>query len=61
MHDEFFNTNRCFISTTHKVVISVYLFVCLIVTHEPLDRFASHLDLGTMQNHGNVPSLKVLS
>ena len=26
------------------VVISVCLFVCLIITHEPLDRFASNLE-----------------
>ena len=26
----------------YKVVISVCLFICSIITHEPLDRFASH-------------------
>jgi len=29
-----------------KVVISVCLFVCSIITHEPLDRFVSNLDWG---------------
>ena len=26
----------------YKVIISVCLFVCLIITQKPLDRFASH-------------------
>ena len=31
----------------HKVVISVCLFVCPIITQKPLDRFASSFDWGT--------------
>ena len=41
----------------HQVVISVCLFACLIITQEPLDRFASNFDKGTRENHGNVLSL----
>ena len=40
-----------------KVVIFVFLFVCSIITHEPLDRFVSNFDWGTRENHGNVLSL----
>ena len=35
----------------YKVVISVCLFVCHIITQEPLDRFASNFDRGTLYNH----------
>ena len=37
-----------------KVVISVRLFICHIITQEPLDRFASNFDWGTRKIHGNV-------
>jgi len=40
----------------YKVVISVCLFVCPIITHEPLDRFASKFNWGTRENHGNALS-----
>ena len=33
------------------------LLVCTIITHEPIHRIASSFDLGTRENHGNVPSL----
>ena len=33
------------------------LFVCPIITHELLNRFASNIDWGTWENHGNVLSL----
>ena len=33
------------------------LFVCPIITHELLDRFASNIDWETWENHGNVLSL----
>ena len=33
------------------------LFVCPIITQEPLDRFASNFDLGTQETHRNVLSL----
>ena len=42
-------------------VISVCLFVCPIITHEPLDQFASHSHEGTRENHGNVLSFEILS
>ena len=35
----------------------VCLFVCLIITHEPLDQFVSNFDWGTRENHGNVLNL----
>ena len=41
----------------YKVIISVRLFVCPILTQEPLDRFAAHLDWGTRKIHGNALSL----
>ena len=41
----------------YKVVISVCLFLCPIITLEPLDRFASNLDWGTRKNHTNVLTL----
>ena len=28
------------------------MFVCPIITHEPLDQFASNFDWGTRENHG---------
>ena len=31
-----------------KVEISVFLFVCLIITQEPLNRFASNFDWGAL-------------
>ena len=34
--------------------LSVCLYVCVIITQEPLDRFASNFDLGTREIHGNV-------
>ena len=34
------------------VIISVCLFVCPIITHEPLERFASNFDWGTRENPG---------
>ena len=37
----------------NKVVISVCLFVCPILTHEPLDWFDSEFDCGTRENYGN--------
>ena len=37
---------------THKVVISLCLFVC--ITHEPLDRLSSNFDWWTRENHENV-------
>ena len=45
-----------FVICIYKVVISV-LFVCPIITHEPLKRFASNFDLGTQENSGNVLGL----
>ena len=33
-------------STYNKVVISICLLACLIITHEPLDRFASNFNQG---------------
>jgi len=33
-------------SSIYKVVISVCLFVCPIITQEPLNRFASNFDWG---------------
>ena len=38
----------------YKGVISVCLFVCPIITQEPLNRFASNLYWGTWESHGNV-------
>ena len=38
----------------YKVVNSVDMFVCLIITQEPLDRFASNYDWETREDHGNV-------
>ena len=40
----------------YKVVISVCLFVCPIITLEPLDRFGSNFDWGTRETNGNVLS-----
>ena len=37
--------------------MSVFLFVCPIITHESLDWFASNFDWETRENHGNVVSL----
>ena len=33
------------------------MFVCPIMTQEPVNRFASNFDGGTRKNHGNVQSL----
>ena len=41
----------------YKVVISVCLFVCSIITQEPLNRFASNFDWVTWESHRNVLSL----
>ena len=41
----------------YKVVISVSLFVCPIITQEPPDRFASNYDWGTRETHGNALSV----
>ena len=41
-----------------KNLLSI-LFVCPIITHEPLNRFVSNLDWGTRENHGNVLSLVI--
>jgi len=41
----------------YKVVISVCLFVCPIIAHEPFARFVSNFDWGTREIHGNVLSL----
>jgi len=38
------------------VVNSGMVFVCPIITQEPLDRFASNFDWKTRKNHGNLPS-----
>jgi len=40
----------------YKVVISVFvcLFVCPIITEEPLNRFASNFNWRTRENHWNV-------
>ena len=37
----------------NKVLISVCLFVCPIITHESLGRFSSNFDWGTLQNLDN--------
>ena len=42
-----------------KVVISVCLFACPIITHEPRDRFASNWV--THENHRNVLSYEILN
>ena len=39
-----------------RVVISVRLFVCPIITQEPLERFALNFDKGILESHGNVLS-----
>ena len=39
---------------------SVCLFVCLIITQEPLDQLASNFVWGTPENHGNVLSFVLL-
>ena len=41
----------------YEVEISVCMFICRIISHEPLNRFASNFDWRTRENHGNVPSL----
>ena len=46
-----------FLIFIYSIVISVYLFVCPIIPHEPQDRFTSNFDWGTRQKHGNVLSL----
>ena len=46
----------CFIYI-YQIVVSVCLFVCPIITHQPWDRFTSNFDRGTLWNHGNVFSL----
>ena len=53
----FFFSTWIIIIFMYKVVISVCLFVCPIITHEPVDRFASNFDWGTRENHDNVLSL----
>ena len=40
-----------------KVVISICLIVCPIITPKSYNRFASNFDLGLWENHGNVHSL----
>ena len=40
-------TNKYICINICKVVFTVSLFVCPIITYEPHDRFASHFDLGT--------------
>ena len=40
-----------------SVLVSVCLFVCQIITQEPLDRFALNFDWGTRETHGNVLNL----
>ena len=53
------NLNKIFESKSerktfiYKVAISVWLFVCHIIIHKRLDRFASNFDWGTRENHGN--------
>ena len=37
----------------NKVGFSVCSFVCLIITQDPLERFASNFDWGTWKNHRN--------
>ena len=39
------------------MVISVCLFVCPIITQEPLNRFVSNFDRGNWETHANVLSL----
>jgi len=41
----------------YKAALSVYLFVCPIITQEPLDRFVSNFGWGTGGSQGNVLSL----
>ena len=41
----------------YKDVISVCLFVCPIITQEPLDQFAANFDLGTRYAYGKVLGL----
>ena len=50
-----------YIISIYKVVIFVCLIVCLIITQEPLDRFASNFDWGTRKTHGNVLGFEFLS
>ena len=35
-------------------LLSICLSVCLIIAHEPLDRYASNFDEETQKNYGNV-------
>ena len=52
------NTNRLIASIyVYKVVISVWVFVCTIITQEHVDRFVPNFDLGTRETHGNILSL----
>ena len=49
------SSNECSLFTSiYKVVIYLCLFVCPIITHEPLYQFVSSFDWGTKENHGNV-------
>ncbi len=46
----------------YENVMSVCLYECPIITHEPLDQFPLQFDLSTQLNHGNVLlDLKILS
>ena len=45
--------NWC-ISLSNHLIYKVVISVCLIITWEPLDRFASNFDWGTRETHGNV-------
>ena len=42
---------------TSIYIYKVVIFVCLIITQEPLDRFAPGFDWGTRKTHGNILSL----
>ena len=52
---------KLYYNDVNKVVNFVALFVCPIITLEPLDRFASSIDLGTWESHGNGFSLVLRS
>ena len=45
----------------YEVEMYVCMFVCPIISHEPLNGFASNFDWRTRENHGNVPSLLLKS
>ena len=53
-------TDNCFFSFGKKIYF-LNNSICPIITHEPLDRFASNFDWRTRENHEIVLNMEILS